>query len=509
MHHFSFPLLLVGLICTACRDEPVAPEPEPMTTTDSALSAAASTITAADMHRRVGVLAADSMQGRDTPSPGLEASANYIAGELSAMGLEPAGTDGYLQRWDYAYDVRDSTDVVLELAAAGGPLLEQGRDFVALGSTPGDTTGSILWGGSAETSPDAGGLDMKGKVMLYDLPVSRFDIPTVLAGIDADAATSQGGAAAYGLIVATDFTEEEMAKAESITRRWSRTRPMFWIREAAARTLLSDAGADLTALRDEGPQNVDASIHVRARLASVTATPPNVVARLPGSDPSLRDQYVVVSAHFDHLGVGLPDATGDSIDNGADDNASGTAAVLEVAQALASLEKAPPRSVLFLLASGEEYGLLGSAAFLRAPTVPVFAMVADVNMDMIGRNAPDSILAVGGGYSSLGATAIQMAKAKEEISLTVVVNAATDRAFPGSDNLSFACRHVPALFLHSGLHDDYHRPSDEVARLDADKAARVARLALYVVDWTATAHGVPTWTAEGRQALDASRLACP
>jgi Zn-dependent M28 family amino/carboxypeptidase len=136
-------------------------------------------------------------------------------------------------------------------------------------------------------------------------------------------------------------------------------------------------------------------------------------------------------------------------------------------------------------------------------------MVADVNMDMIGRNAPDSILAVGGGYSSLGATAMQMATVNEAISLTVVVNTATDRAFPGSDNLSFACRDVPALFLHSGLHDDYHRPSDEVARLDADKAARVARLALYVVDWTATADGVPTWTAAGRQALDASRLGCP
>jgi hypothetical protein len=129
MRFLPFAILILVGSATACGDAPMAPEPEPKATPDPALTSAASTITAGDMFRRVGVLADDSMKGRDTPSPGLEASARHIAGELSAMGLEAAGTDGYLQRWDHAYEVRDSIDMVLELAADGGPVLAQGRDF--------------------------------------------------------------------------------------------------------------------------------------------------------------------------------------------------------------------------------------------------------------------------------------------------------------------------------------------------------------------------------------------
>src|SRR5690606_4787139 len=116
---------------------------------------------------------------------------------------------------------------------------------------------------------------------------------------------------------------------------------------------------------------------------------------------TLRDTYVVVTGHFDHVGVGQPNETGDSIYNGADDDASGTAAVLEIAEAMAALPEAPARSVLFLTVSGEEKGLLGSMAFAENPTVPIDAIVANVNMDMIGRNAPDTVIGIGQEYSTL------------------------------------------------------------------------------------------------------------
>src|SRR5690606_19369155 len=131
---------------------------------------------------------------------------------------------------------------------------------------------------------------------------------------------------------------------------------------------------------------------------------PNVVAVVPGGARELRDTCVVFSAHFDHVGVNpnRPDATGDSIYNGADDNASGTSGLLEVARAFASLPKAPARSLVFLAVSGEEKGLLGSRYYSDNPTLPLEKIVANINVDMIGRNAPDSIVVIGQEYSSLG-----------------------------------------------------------------------------------------------------------
>ena len=131
---------------------------------------------------------------------------------------------------------------------------------------------------------------------------------------------------------------------------------------------------------------------------------PNVAGILEGSDPVLKDEYVVFSAHMDHIGIGAPNADGDSINNGADDDASGTTALIEIAAAFASLDTRPKRSMIFLLVSGEEKGLWGSAHFVENPPVPTERMVANLNVDMVGRNWPDTIVAIGMEYSDLGAT---------------------------------------------------------------------------------------------------------
>ncbi|MGD2071158.1 MAG: M28 family peptidase [Gemmatimonadota bacterium] len=492
-------LALAPLAAGACDDEPTGPDGGG----DDALVPAAATITAADVAARVGVLADDSMKGRDTPSQGLEWAASYIARTLESAGLEPAGTDGYLQRYEYVYDRRDDGEARLESAGEGGPELVHGRDFVMVAGERGEATGAVLWAGSPAESPDAGGLDMGGRVVLYDLPVSRLDLPALEATIDAEVATSGGGASAVGFLVSESFPESEMARAAGFTERWSRPVPMFWVREPAADALLASDGVDLAEIRNGGPRTTEARWRVRGLFTSEVSSPPNVVATIRGSDPSVSDQYVVVSAHFDHNGAGIPEASGDSIYNGADDNASGTAAVLEVAEALASLETAPARSVLFLLVSGEEKGLVGSSRFVASPTVPLAAMVADVNMDMVGRNDPGTILAVGGSYSTLGPVAASLAADKEDLGLSVVLDPGVDdHGFTGSDNLVFACRDIPALYLHSGLHEDYHRASDELALLDTDKVARVARLAFYLAHHVADAAEVPSWTDAGRDAID-------
>jgi Zn-dependent M28 family amino/carboxypeptidase len=225
---------------------------------------------------------------------------------------------------------------------------------------------------------------------------------------------------------------------------------------------------------------------------------PNVVAVFPGADPALSNEYVVLSAHMDHVGVGRP-VRGDSIYNGADDDASGTSALLEVAEAFASMQQRPARSILFLAVSGEEKGLLGSEYYSDHPTVPLESIVANVNMDMIGRNSRDTVVVIGKNYSSLGGLVNRIAAENAPL---VGLTAGDDiwpreRFFFRSDHYNFARKEIPAIFFFAGVHEDYHEPSDHVERLDVDKAARVARLIFLTTHSIANDPQRPTWTEQG------------
>jgi len=228
------------------------------------------------------------------------------------------------------------------------------------------------------------------------------------------------------------------------------------------------------------------------------------VAILPGSDPARRGEYVVFSAHMDHVGIGRPDARGDSIFNGADDDASGTAAVIELAQAFAAQPKPPARSLIFLLVSGEEKGLLGSQYFAQHPTVPIDSIVADLNIDMIGRNNPDTVSAIGQEFTDLGTTVQQVARQHAaELKLVAAPDLwPEENLFMRSDHYSFAARGVPAIFFTTGLHADYHKPSDEPQTIDNDKVARIARLIYLLGEAVADGAARPQWTAAGRAKLN-------
>lgn len=227
--------------------------------------------------------------------------------------------------------------------------------------------------------------------------------------------------------------------------------------------------------------------------------PPNVVALLRGSDPELRDEYVVLSAHFDHVGIGMP-VDGDSIYNGADDNASGTAALLEVAEALAALPEAPRRSMIFLHVSGEEHGLIGSRYYSDNPTVPISQIIANINVDMVGRNSPDSIVVIGKNYSSLGPLSEKVGRDHPEIGLVIADDIwPQERFFYRSDHYNFARLEIPSIFIFAGVHEDYHAPSDEVEKIDAGKVARVAKLIFHTVLEIANADDRPEWDRRGLQ----------
>jgi len=278
--------------------------------------------------------------------------------------------------------------------------------------------------------------------------------------------------------------------------------PVVGVLRSAAGELFAAEGLDIDVAAPAEPAaefvpgvvDLGLDLTIRAMIERVEFHPPNVIGVLQGSDPELRDTYVVYSAHFDHVGIGAPDADGDSIYNGADDDASGTALVLEVARAFSSLPEPPRRSVVFLAVSGEEKGLLGARHWATHPTVPIEAVVANVNADMVGRNAPDTLIAIGGEYSSLGDLSANVAASHPDIGLVVAPDPdPSENAFFRSDHVAFVREGIPAIFYTTWLHDDYHAPSDEVDSIDADKLARVARLAFWVGWEVAQDPEPPAW----------------
>ena len=222
-------------------------------------------------------------------------------------------------------------------------------------------------------------------------------------------------------------------------------------------------------------------------------TAPNVVGLLEGSDPTLKDEYIVLSAHMDHVGVGTP-VNGDSIYNGADDDASGTSGVLELAEALSRPGARPKRSVLFLTVSGEEHGLWGSAWFTGHSPVPIKQIVADLNIDMIGRNWKDTIVVIGKEHSDLGTTLDRVNRAHPELGMKAIDDIWPQESFYfRSDHYNFARRGVPVLFFFNGTHQDYHGPDDEPNRIDVEKASRIVRLVYLITLEVGNTRLRPIW----------------
>jgi len=218
-----------------------------------------------------------------------------------------------------------------------------------------------------------------------------------------------------------------------------------------------------------------------------------VVGILEGSDPVLKNEYIVLSAHMDHVGVGAP-VNGDSIYNGADDDASGTTGVIELAEALSVPGARPKRSVLFLTVSGEEHGLWGSGWFSEHSPVAITQIVADLNIDMIGRNWKDTIVVIGKEHSDLGATVDRVSKAHPELRMKAIDDIWPEENFYfRSDHYNFARKGVPILFFFNGTHPDYHGPRDEPSRIDAEKESRIVRLIYLATQDVGNAAQRPAW----------------
>lgn len=482
---------------------------------------AAGVITEADIRRHLGVIADDSMGGRDTPSRGLERTAAYVADAFRRLNLRPGGDSGtFVQRYRLARLQLDTTSTVTIAGRGVTSHWMMGRD-IAPGAPlpPGDSTVSapvvLLVGMPPDTARPFGDVDVRGTIILHVWPrslVARGDLlrPLIAKGV---AAGARGWMVM--LRVQRGFLLPQVQSA--LVPRYAMVPPVdqgaisvpvLLVRDSSAAPVLRAAGEDPVALRDSTARGVrylegfTATLSTRPRVLEET-TAPNVVGILEGSDPRLREEYVVFSAHTDHIGAtgaGSCLAVGaDSVCNGADDDASGTAGVLALAEAFATLQPRPRRSLVFLAVSGNERGLWGSAFYASRQPVPLAQTVAALNLDMIGRNGRDSIAAVGMGHSTLGEVANRASRQHPELRLRVTDGGwPTEEVAGRSDQATFARRGVPSLGFFDGAHPDYHKPTDSSEKIDAEKVAQVVRLVFYIGLDVANAAGRPQWSPGSR-----------
>lgn len=481
--------------------QPSAPSPA------AVLDAAASSIRPVDFRARIGFLASDALQGRDTPSPGLEAAAAYIASEFRSFGLSPAGDDGtYIQRWPYVTRALDVASVRFDVQSGGqSRSLAYRSDYWVAGGQRASFEGGMVFVGETVPAADVRGDALRDRAPIIAPPPAQDSRQAIQQISRARAAADSAGAAALIVVLPPSVDAAAIAQSAASAERASRgvpSMPVFYLRNDAARALFLSAKLDFAALTGAaGTQRPVPLAGVTAQLGGgifeTEHRPPNVVAMLPGSDPALRNTYIVFSAHIDHTGICAPGAP-DPICNGADDDASGTSAIMEIAQAFAMLPTAPKRSLVFLGVSGEEKGLLGSAYYADHPTVPIDSIVANINIDMIGRNNPDSVVVIGKTYSTLGPLLEQVNSQHPELHMTTSDDIWPEqRFFFRSDHFNFARREVPAIFFFTGVHEDYHRPSDTVEKIDLDKITRITRLIFYYGNEIANAEQKPQWDPAG------------
>ena len=460
---------------------------------------AVNSITEADIYRHIEVMAHDSMRGRDTPSPELDLTAEYVASEFRRIGLKPGAEDGsYIQRYPLTEGRRQ-----LSVGISGTSGWQPGDDVVQMSGGGFEASGPlVLVTGSGEpTQP----IQVEDAIVLV---AAEWGGRGLSAPSQQLVTAVQAGNPSV-VIIATDLSDRfwgyfSRGQNRSQVTMGSATEtptdaPTLFTRLATAQELLTRVDVEPSW---EGRPTIrtlsDLNFDITASFETSPRSAPNTVGILEGSDPVLKDEYIVLSAHMDHIGVASNAVDGDSINNGADDNASGTAAIIEAAEAFAMMNPGPKRSMIFLAVSGEEKGMWGSAHYSENPSVPISQIVADINTDMIGRNWTDTIVAIGKEYSDLGETLDRVNAEHPELNMAAIDDIwPEERFYYRSDHYSFAEKGVPVLFFFNGTHEDYHGVNDEIEKVNTEKATRIVKLMFYLSLEIANSPEKPKWKQTG------------
>jgi Zn-dependent M28 family amino/carboxypeptidase len=480
-------------------------------------------VTADQLKSYLYFVASDAMEGRDTPSRGLDTTAEFLKMNLSRWGFKPAGDDGtFFQKIALRSDTIDPTKNTLQINGTNYPI---GDDFFRLQGNA-TVSGPMVFAKNGWMIKSKGvdayaGTDVKGKIVVVygegfpslntltraPAGVTKEDLSGTRGADWADPVTYARTSGASGIIVVA--SPQMQAAWPQVRNRFSRGTtfpeklrdaapadpsiqnfPVLLVSEKAANAIFAGESGDKSSA---APFAINKTASISTSSQTETKWTQNVVAVWEGSDPVLKNEMVAIGAHYDHVGMN-PNAPGpDKIWNGADDDGSGTVAVLSIAEALAKAPKRPKRSVLFVWHCGEEKGLWGSEYFNKFPTVDIKKVVAQLNIDMIGRSkkpgdtnpknkdlsGANTIYVIGKDMMSSTLGAIVDGTNKGYLNLGYDTRyddpKDTNRFFFRSDHFNYALNGIPITFWFDGVHEDYHQPGDSPDKIDYAKMEKVAR----------------------------------
>lgn len=490
------------------------------------------TINADQLRDYLSFIASDEMEGRDTPSRGLDITARFLALNLDRWGFKPAGDDStFFQKMALR---RDAIDGAKSSAEINGQKFVFGEDFLP-NAVQATLDGPLVFAGngwvikSKNLNPYEG-LNVKDKIIVvmgqpfpgFPRGITRADLagrqgvdwasPAIYAQQNgakgvvsiADAQAMQNWeqlrarATQGGRLAVEKFTTQPAGPAvSSVLMSMKMATALMDGEKVDAATIASKYAAGESVPSFELSSGKKVKINVSARIERPMTQ--NVVAIWEGADPVLKNEYVALGAHYDHVGICAP-ASADPICNGADDDGSGTTAMLAMAEALARAKQRPKRSVLFVWHSGEEKGLWGSRYFTEYPTVPLDKIVTQLNMDMIGRSKKEgdtnprnqtlsgenTVYVIGSKMMSpeLGELSERVNASYLNLQLDYKYDDPADpnRFFFRSDHINYARKGIPIIFYFDGVHEDYHRPGDEPQKIDYDKLQKITRT-VYMTLW--------------------------
>jgi hypothetical protein len=438
----------------------------------------------------VKTLSSARMEGRGAGTKGLGLAEAYLIKEFRALGLKPAGTERFRQPFTVVTGARLRGQNVFTVGDDEPKALKLNDDFIPLSiSGSGTATGQLVFAGYGVSAAELGyddylHLDVRGKLVV----VLRKEPPALgeKAGTPgkltshAEIINKAINARAHGakglVLVNASGDEDTLLRFAQVSGPEDAGIPIVHVRRAvaekwfAAGKTLASVQADLDKLQPGGfafEQNAAIAVDIERTRATVA----NVLGYLPGRT----DEYIIIGAHYDHLGLGdqhslAPSQLG-QVHHGADDNASGTAGLLEVARLFVSEKRTPERGILFAAFAGEELGLLGSSRWVNNPTLPIERATAMLNMDMVGRMSGGKLYIGGVGTGSTFRPMLEKAAPRYRFTFDY-----SSSGYGSSDHTSFVIKRVPSLFFFSGLHSDYHKPSDTWEKIDAASAAQLVDL---------------------------------
>jgi hypothetical protein len=445
-------------------------------------------ITPSEIQIHINYLASDALKGRATGTPEADLTVKYLTNEFKHYGLKPLFGKSYKQEFTFTADVElTKMNSIIFTSESKKQVLKLNDDFITASfSGNGKVTGELVFVGYGITAPklkydDYEGIDVKDKIVVvlrynpeFDNPHTQFEEYSSFR-FKAALAKEKG---AKGIIFINGFYPEldsdNLMKFVYDRAAGVKDFPVVHIKRNYIDEIFKSLNIDLKSTQKEISENKQPKsfalnkikVELNTEVKQVNKTGYNVAGILIGNDPVLKDEYIVIGAHHDHLGMGGDGSLyrGDTpqIHNGADDNASGTTGVLEIAQKLSSIKNKLKRSIIFIGFGGEELGLLGSNHFVNHSPVPTEKMIAMLNMDMIGRMNEDTSLIVYGTGTSKIWNNLLTEHNTYPFKLTF-----NPEGYGPSDHSSFYSKAIPVLFFFTGTHSDYHRPSDDADKINA------------------------------------------